>query len=66
MEHMRQVAFETVLRACGFASLGIFCVMTGMSFERSTVCLRQVNAGLSQTYLVAEKYVPQKDYETGL
>ena len=33
MEHMRQVAFETVLRACGFASLGIFCVMTGMSFD---------------------------------
>ena len=30
---MRQVAFETVLRACGFASLGIFCVMTGMSFD---------------------------------
>lgn len=33
MEHMRQIAYETVLRACGFASLGIFCVMTGMSFD---------------------------------
>lgn len=33
MEHMRRVAYETVLRACGFASLGIFCVMTGMSFN---------------------------------
>ncbi len=33
MEHMRRVAFETVLRACGFASLGIFCVMTGLSFH---------------------------------
>jgi len=33
MEHMRQIAFETVLRACGFASLGIFCVMTGMAFD---------------------------------
>lgn len=30
---MRQIAYETVLRACGFASLGIFCVMTGMSFD---------------------------------
>ena len=30
---MRRIAFETVLRACGFASLGIFCVMTGMSFD---------------------------------
>jgi hypothetical protein len=33
MEHMRQVAHETVLRACGFATLGIFCIMTGMSFN---------------------------------
>ena len=32
MEHMRHVAYETVLRACGFASLAIFCVMIGMSF----------------------------------
>jgi hypothetical protein len=33
MEHMRQVAHDTVLRACSFASLGIFCVMTGMAFD---------------------------------
>ncbi len=33
MEHMRRIAFETVLRACAFASLGIFCVMIGMSFD---------------------------------
>jgi hypothetical protein len=32
MEHMRRVAYETVLRACGFASLAIFCVMIGMSY----------------------------------
>ena len=32
MEHMRRIAFETVLRACAFASLAIFCVMVGMSF----------------------------------
>ena len=32
MEHMRLVAYETVLRACGFASLAIFCVMIGMCF----------------------------------
>lgn len=29
---MRHVAYETVLRACGFGSLAIFCVMVGMSF----------------------------------
>ena len=33
MEDMRRIAFETVLRACGFGSLAIFCVMIGMSFE---------------------------------
>jgi hypothetical protein len=33
MELMRRVAYETVLRACGFGSLAIFCVMIGMSFE---------------------------------
>src|SRR5262245_12917399 len=33
MDHMRRIAFETVLRACGFGSLAIFCVMIGMSFE---------------------------------
>ena len=30
---MRQIAYETVLRACGFGSLAIFCVMIGMSFQ---------------------------------
>jgi len=33
MDHMRQVAYATVLRACGFGSLAIFCVMIGLSFE---------------------------------
>jgi hypothetical protein len=33
MEDIRRIAFETVLRACGFASLAIFCVMIGLSFE---------------------------------
>jgi hypothetical protein len=33
MEHMRRIAFETVLRAVGFGSLAIFCIMIGLSFE---------------------------------
>ena len=33
MEHIRVIAYETVLRACGFGSLAIFCVMVGMSFN---------------------------------
>ena len=32
MEEMRRIAYETVLRACGFASLAIFCVMIALSF----------------------------------
>lgn len=33
MEKMRQVAFQTVQRACLFGALAIFCVMFGLSFE---------------------------------
>jgi hypothetical protein len=33
MEELRRIAFETVMRACGFGSLAIFCIMIGMSFE---------------------------------
>ena len=33
MDGMRRVAYATVLRACGFGSLGIFCFMVGLSFE---------------------------------
>jgi hypothetical protein len=33
MEAMRRVAFSTVLRACLFGSLAIFCTMVGLSFE---------------------------------
>lgn len=36
MEHMRRVAFETVLRACAFGSLAIFCIMVGLSFAPRT------------------------------
>jgi hypothetical protein len=32
MDEMRRIAYETVLRACAFASLAIFCVMIGLSF----------------------------------
>ena len=32
MDNMRRVAYATVLRACGFGSLAIFCFMVGLSF----------------------------------
>ena len=33
MDPIRAIAYETVMRACGFGSLAIFCVMVGMSFN---------------------------------
>jgi len=33
VEHMRHIAYDTVLRACGFGALAIFCVMIGLSFD---------------------------------
>ncbi len=33
MEKMRQVAYSTVLRACAFGALAIFCFMIGLSFQ---------------------------------
>lgn len=41
-------------------------VMTGISFERSIIPIRQISDGISKTYLVGERYVPQIDYMTGL
>ncbi|MGD9634377.1 MAG: DUF1559 domain-containing protein [Pirellulales bacterium] len=40
--------------------------MTGISFERSMIRMRQVTDGLSRTYLIGERHVPQTEYETGL
>jgi hypothetical protein len=33
MELIRVIAYDTVMRACGFGTLAIFCVMVGMSFN---------------------------------
>ena len=30
---MRRIAFQTVQRACGFASLAVLCVMIALSFD---------------------------------
>lgn len=40
-------------------------VMTGVSFERSKVAIREVTSGLSKTYLIGEKHVPNNSYESG-
>jgi prepilin-type N-terminal cleavage/methylation domain-containing protein len=41
-------------------------VMTGVSYERSTVALRQITAGLTNTYLIGERHIPAEHYTTGL
>ena len=33
MERLREAALLSIGRACGFAALGIFCVMIGLSFD---------------------------------
>jgi hypothetical protein len=33
MEEMRKAAFTSVSRGCGFALLGVFCVMVGFSYN---------------------------------
>lgn len=39
--------------------------MTGISFERSTISIKDVADGMSQTYLLGEKHVPTEHHETG-
>jgi prepilin-type N-terminal cleavage/methylation domain-containing protein len=47
------------------ATLADIETLTGISYERSMVSVSHVVDGLSKTYLVAERYVPQDKYETG-
>ena len=39
--------------------------LSGISYERSTVRVSQVADGLSKTYLIAERYIPENEYESG-
>ena len=39
--------------------------LTGISFQRSEVAIRNISDGTSKTYLVGEKYLNPIDYETG-
>lgn len=39
--------------------------MTGISFERSKIAMKQVTDGMSHTYFIGEKHVPQLAYATG-
>jgi prepilin-type N-terminal cleavage/methylation domain-containing protein len=40
--------------------------MTGISYERSKVSIRQVSDGLANTYLIGERHLASTQYETGL
>lgn len=39
--------------------------LNGISFQRSTIAIRQITDGTSQTYLAGEKFVLSNHYETG-
>ncbi|TWT90489.1 hypothetical protein Mal64_08800 [Pseudobythopirellula maris] len=39
--------------------------MSGVSFERSVVPMRRITDGLSNTYLIGERHIPQTDYMNG-
>jgi prepilin-type N-terminal cleavage/methylation domain-containing protein/prepilin-type processing-associated H-X9-DG protein len=39
--------------------------LTGISFERSEVSMRQVTDGTSKTYMIGERYIPIAHYEDG-
>jgi prepilin-type N-terminal cleavage/methylation domain-containing protein len=41
-------------------------LLTGVSFQRSEIGLRELSDGASQTYLIGEKYLDPADYETGV
>jgi len=64
MEDMRRIAYEIVLRACGFGSLAIFCVMVGMSFEpRAAFQTGGFLTLLMTGILLLKAYAaPRKDY----
>jgi hypothetical protein len=66
MELMRRIAYETVLRACGFGSLAIFCVMIGMSFEPRAAFQTGAFLTLVMTaVLLLKAYeAPRKDYRS--
>ena len=49
MEKMRQVAFQTVQRACLFGALAVFCLMVGLSYEPRLA----FKAGGTATVLIA-------------
>ncbi len=49
MERMRQIAFQTVQRACLFSALAIFCLMVGLSYDLKL----SFKAGGTMTVLMA-------------
>jgi hypothetical protein len=64
MEDMRRIAYEIVLRACGFGSLAIFCIMVGLSFEPRAAFQTGGFLTLLMTGILILKayWAPKKDY----
>lgn len=64
MEEIRRVAFESVLRACSFGSLAIFCVMIGLSFDAKLSFQSGAFLTMLMTLIlmVKARWAPTRDY----
>lgn len=65
MDAIRTAAFISIGRACGFAGLGILCVMLGLSFEPVTAMRTGgiLGLGLAAILVVFGRYAQRRAYE---
>lgn len=64
VEEIRRLAFESVLRACGFGLLAIFCIMVGFSYNPKVAF--QIGGfltiAMSLILILKAKLAPARDY----
>jgi prepilin-type N-terminal cleavage/methylation domain-containing protein len=56
----------STLKAAEKYNWGDFVRLTGISFRRSTISIAHIKDGTSNTYLIGEKFLYPKHYESGL
>jgi hypothetical protein len=64
MDRLRQAAFVSIGRACGFAGLGILCVMLGLSYDPLLAARTggALTLGATAVLLIKSHYVPYQDF----
>ncbi|MGI9494042.1 MAG: hypothetical protein ACR2QF_16745 [Geminicoccaceae bacterium] len=65
MDAIKTAAFISVGRACGFAGLGILCLMLGLSFEpvMATRAGGVLGLGLAAILAVLGRFAPRRSYQ---